>query len=121
MRRRAPARRTVEEGRPAAAALELGDTLVERRAAAGAGVHALLVVLVVLPGSRGLGALLAEDAELQHCTRPADQRPRAGDLRFDLPYLLRREDGTPLALALGLAGVGHRCRAGVKGSVSEVI
>ena len=57
-------RPTIEECRPSAAALELGRTLVERCAAAGAGVHALFVMLVVLAGPRGLRALLAEDAEL---------------------------------------------------------
>ena len=55
---------TVEEGRPAAAALELGRALVQRRAAARTCVHALVVVLVVLAGACRLGALLAQDAEL---------------------------------------------------------
>ena len=57
-------RNSIEERGPAAAAVELGRALVERRAAARARVHARLVVLVVLARPRALGALLAEDAEL---------------------------------------------------------
>lgn len=62
--RKACGTRTVEERRPAAPAVELGRALVQRRAAAGAGVHAVGLVLVVLARAGGLGALLAEDTEL---------------------------------------------------------
>jgi hypothetical protein len=58
-------RERVPEGRPAAAGVELVVGLVERRAAAGAGVHAGVgVVLVELAGAGRFGSFLAEDAEL---------------------------------------------------------
>jgi len=55
----------VEVSWPAAARFELVRSLVQRRGAPGAGVDTLLgVVLIELSGARGLGSLLAEDAEL---------------------------------------------------------
>lgn len=49
---------TVEERRPATAALELGGALVKRCPAAGASVGALLAVLVVFASPRRLRAFL---------------------------------------------------------------
>lgn len=58
-------RDAVEVSRPAATGLELGVGCVQGRVAAGARVHALVrVVLVVGAGAGGFGAFLAEDAEL---------------------------------------------------------
>lgn len=55
----------LEVGGPPAVRVELLRGLVQRRGAAGAGVGAGGgVVLVVVAGAGGLGALLAEDAEL---------------------------------------------------------
>lgn len=55
-------------GRPAATRAELVVGLVQGRLAPGAGVHARRgLVLVVLARAGGLGALLAEDAELLCC------------------------------------------------------
>lgn len=55
----------VEIGRPSAAGLELVVGPVQGRVAAGAAVHALAgVVLVVLPSPRGLCSLLTENTEL---------------------------------------------------------
>jgi hypothetical protein len=52
--------------------IEFGGALVERRAAANAGVHAGRGVLVVFACARALCALLAEDPELeQHVRRNA--------------------------------------------------
>ena len=59
------AREAVKVGRPAAPRVELVRGLVQRRVAAGTGVHARRrVVLVELAGAGGFGALFAEDAEL---------------------------------------------------------
>jgi hypothetical protein len=59
----------VEEGGPAAAGLEFLVRGVQRCVAAGAGVDALVrVVLVELAGEGGFGALFAEDAELFYMT-----------------------------------------------------
>ena len=56
---------TVKVGRPAAAGAELVVGLVQRRIASGAGVDALLwVVLVKLASSGSLCTLLPQDAEL---------------------------------------------------------
>ena len=55
----------VKVGRPPAPRVELGRGLVQRRRASRAGVDTLArVVLVVLPRTRRLRALLSEDAEL---------------------------------------------------------
>lgn len=72
----------VEERRPSTSTVELCRALVQRGTAPGARVDTLLLVLVVLASAGGLGALLAEDAEL-----------------------LSREDGPPLAVAL--VRLGH--------------
>lgn len=59
------ARQAVEVGRPPTARLELVVGLVQRRIATSTAVHALGgVVLVILPGSRRLSALLPENSEL---------------------------------------------------------
>lgn len=54
----------LKEGRPAAAAVELGRAAIDRRAARSAPIDALLRMVVVLTGARGVGALLAQHAEL---------------------------------------------------------
>ena len=59
------ARDAVKIGGPATTGVKLGASCVQRRVAPGAGVHALVgVVLVVRPRAGGFGALLAEYAEL---------------------------------------------------------
>lgn len=59
------ARQAVEVGRPSTAGLELVVGLVQRRIATSTAIHALGgVVLVILPSSRRLSALLSENSEL---------------------------------------------------------
>ena len=55
----------IEKGGPAAAAVKLRRTLVQRCIAAGTRVHAGLVVLVKLASTGHLGAFLAEHTELR--------------------------------------------------------
>lgn len=55
----------IEVGRPATTTLEFVLCLVERCVASGAGIHALLrVVLVIFTREWGFSALLSEDSEL---------------------------------------------------------
>ena len=56
--------RTIEEGWPATARVELVVRLVQRCVTGAASVHALLFGVLELAAAGGLGALLAEDAEL---------------------------------------------------------
>lgn len=58
------ARHTFEEGRPAAAAVELARALVQRCVAASASVDSGGGVVVVGPAIRAFGTTSAEDAEL---------------------------------------------------------
>ena len=58
-------RLTIEEGRPAAPAVEFCAALVKRGAAPCAGVDALPFEVLVLAGTGRLGALFSQDAELR--------------------------------------------------------
>src|SRR5207247_205456 len=76
------------EARPAAAGIELGVGFEQRLAAAGAGISALAVLVLILAGERPLGRLLAQHGVLH-----------------------RRQLLAPLGFALddlaGCFGVGH--------------
>ena len=80
--------RRLGEARPAAAGIELGVGLEQRLAAAGAGIGALAVLMLVFAGERPLGRLLAQHRILH-----------------------RRQFLAPLGVALlnlvGRFGVGH--------------
>jgi hypothetical protein len=56
---------TVEEGRPATAALELCAALVKGRIASRAGIDSCCLVMLVLPRPSSLGAFQAEHPELR--------------------------------------------------------
>jgi len=83
------ARDGIEEGWPAAAAVELCVALVERGIASRAGVESSRFVMLVF-------------------TRPGS----LGALRADHPELLGSEDGAPFFLGLGLAIVGRHLSNG---------
>jgi hypothetical protein len=56
---------TVEKGWPAAAAVELGAALVERRLASRAGIDPEVFVVLVLARAGALGAFLTDYSELR--------------------------------------------------------
>src|SRR4051812_42890672 len=91
--------RRLEETRPAAAGIEFGAGLKQRRAAARASEDAFALEVGVRAGERALGALLPQDTEL-----------------------FRREVRAPLVFGLG--DLGHCClpyRLPIYGSMGRYV
>jgi len=83
-------RNSIKECRPSTTTIELRGALVQWCSTSAAGISTLLFKFLVFACSRSLGTLLAKNTEL-----------------------LSRKNSSPLAFALGLAGISHDYRTGV--------